>query len=292
MSQSSRKDYSALPPQSTYDHIKLYKSPAEVVSAIAVIAETKTQIKWYKLIIMGVMAGFFLGFGGTLSLRVAAGVNPEFYKLNPSMPGLIVGLFFPVGLCLVILIGSDLFTGNTMYFIIGIFQGRTTIYDLLFNWIISMLANYAGCVLYALLAYGMGTFSDPQYLTFIINWGSYKIYDDWYVLFLKAIACNMLVCFACYISIAAEDVGSKILGIWICISTFIASGYEHSIANIFFIHLSIIYGADIHYFDWLFKNFFPVTLGNIVGGSILVGAIYGFLYTDNIQFASKEKSIE
>jgi len=88
----------------------------------------------------------------------------------------------------------------------------------------------------------------------------------------------MLVCFACYIALAAEDVVSKIAGIWLAIATFIASSYEHSIANIFFVHLAMVYGAKINYIDWLAKNFVPCTLGNIVGGSIFVGLIYAFVY--------------
>lgn len=104
-----------------------------------------------------------------------------------------------------------------------------------------------GTVLMAAVAYGCGFFSSDPHLTYIHSIATGKVYSNWGVIFLKSIPCNFLVCAAIYVAIAAEDIPGKIIGMYLPISTFAAIGFEHSVANMYFIHAGLFYGADIGY---------------------------------------------
>src|SRR5690606_5485698 len=108
--------------------------------------------------------------------------------------------------------------------------------------------------------------------------GEYKVSQPFMVTLVKGIICNWMVALAMWIAYAAKDIAGKIIGIWFPIMAFVAMGFEHCVANMFFIPTAIFYGADISWFEFLFKNLLPVTIGNIIGGGLLVGTAYWYLY--------------
>jgi len=138
-------------------------------------------------------------------------------------------------------------TGNIMFMTVSLLSRRIVWSDLWKNWGFAFFGNYAGTVLMAAVAYGSGFYSADPHLSYIQSLGTGKVYANWGVLFLKAIPCNFLVCAAIYIGIAAEDIPGKIIGMYLPVATFAAIGFEHSVANMYFIHTAIFYGANINY---------------------------------------------
>jgi len=150
-------------------------------------------------------------------------------------------------LVLSFLVGAELFTANVLYMLVSLLSRKISFVDLGKLWGLSLLGNYAGAVIMAALALGCEFFTDNVYRAYVISLAETKVYSNWVLLFMKAIPCNVLVCIAIYIGISAEDILSKIIGIWIPITVFAAVGFEHSVANVFFVHLGIFYGGAIGY---------------------------------------------
>jgi len=140
------------------------------------------------------------------------------------------------------------------------------------------LGNWAGTVIMAGLAYTGNLFAEDPWKSFVITFAANKIEDSWSNNFIKSIPANMLVCLALYMGIAADDVVSKILGIWIPTMAFVVIGLDHSIANMFFVTSGVFYDDSLSYGKFCWNNLLPVTLGNIVGGSLLIGINYWYLY--------------
>ena len=254
--------------------------PKEIVHTIAAIGFSKTKIPLNKLFILALLAGFYIGIGGLLAITVGGGI-PEIQASNPGLQKFIFGAVFPLGLILVVVAGAELFTGNTALMVPGIIAKKLTYRDLFTNWVIVYLGNFLGSILLAyFFAYKTAVFSTAPWLDHVINIGTKKVTADTSVIFIKAIACNWLVCLAIWLSIAAKNLSGKILGIWFPIMGFVAMGFEHCVANMFFIPTAIFYGAPISWTDFMLNNLIPATLGNIVGGSIFVGMVYSYLYKE------------
>jgi formate/nitrite transporter len=147
----------------------------------------------------------------------------------------------------------------------------------------SYSGNLAGSLFVAFfLAYQSNLLNVPPWLSCVINISQEKVSQHFWVLLLRGIGCNWLVCLAIWLAIASDDVTGKILGIWFPIMAFVALGFEHYIANMFFIPLGIYYGAQVSWYQFFVVNLIPVTLGNIIGGSFFVGVIYWFVYESKI----------
>jgi len=197
-----------------------------------------------------------------------------------------------VGLIMIVLSGSDLFTSNVMFMLTAFLHRRCSIVDLLVNWVVSFFGNLAGMLFFMAIITGYGeVFSIPAYRTEVINFATMKcLVPQWHQIFLRAIGANWLVCFAVFISISSRDIASKIIAIWWPTMTFVALGLDHVVANMAFIPLSIFYGhPDIGVGLYIWKSMIPTTLGNIVGGGLFVGVVYWYLYltgdgSDNIKF--------
>jgi len=258
--------------------IMAYKAPYEIVKTVNQAGLIKARMSLSKTLILGFLAGAFIGFGGFLAIMVGGGI-PGIQSNNPGLQKFIFGAVFPVGLMLVVIAGSELFTGNTAVSIPGLLSGRITWYGWLKNLFLSYTGNLIGSLLIAyFLAYQTNLLGSAPWLDFIIRLSELKVYAGFWVLFLKGIGCNWLVCLSIWLAMASEEIAGKILGIWFPIMAFVALGFEHSIANMFFIPVGIFYGAHINGYQFVVGNLIPVTLGNIVGGSFFVGAIYWFVY--------------
>jgi len=158
------------------------------------------------------------------------------------------------------------------------FQRKVTIIDVLKNWGISIVGNYAGCILYALFILGLGSFASDPYLSVTVGTAEMKLQETFSQVFLKGIAMGFMISFAIFLAMAADDFVGKIVGAFIPVICFVVSGYEHSIANIFFFHMAMFLGGKIGYGNYLLYQFLPDILGNIIGGSVLVGVVYSVIY--------------
>jgi formate/nitrite transporter len=253
-----------------------FKKPSEIVEAACTISKAKTEASSLKLLVLGFLAGAYIAFGGTVAIATGKGITaPEWVGLSK----LIFGGTFPVGLMLVIIAGSELFTGNTALVPPGCYKGVSKWSGLIKNWALVYIGNFVGSVFVAYMCAGGGLFAKEPFLAAVRGIADGKVALTFAQAFWRGVGCNWLVCLAVWLAVAAEDIAGKILAIWFPIMAFVAIGFEHSVANMYFIPLGIFYGATKANWANLFTvNLLPVTLGNIVGGAFFVATIYWWLY--------------
>lgn len=244
-----------------------------------------------KLILLGILAGLYIGFGSHLYTVVTHDISKY---LGMGLSKFMGGSVFSVGLVLVVLAGAELFTGNSLMSI-SLFRRKITWFDLARNWSVVFSANFAGSILLVVIVYfgGLYKMGDFGVGTYALNIAVAKVNLGFLEAFLRGIACNILVVLAVWLAISGKDLVSKIAGIYFPIMAFVASGFEHSIANMYFIPMGLLLkgnaqvlsagglGHGVESLTWssfLINNLLPVTLGNIVGGAIFIGGIYYFVY--------------
>jgi formate/nitrite transporter len=255
-----------------------FKSPKEIVDAVTANGTNKAKLTWSKLLLLGFLAGMYIAFGGLLAIMVGSGV-PGIKATDPGLQKFIFGAVFPVGLVLVVIAGAELFTGNTALIIPPLLSRKISIKDTLKNWGGSYLGNLIGAVCLAyFFTYLTDLLATSPWLESTRAIAEAKVNQSFGVLLLKGIACNILVCLAVWMAVASDDIMSKIIAIWFPIMTFVTLGFEHSIANMFFIPTGIFYGAQVSWSQFFITNLLPVTIGNIIGGSLFVGALYWYVY--------------
>lgn len=251
-----------------------FATPKEIANDLLKVSQEKAGLSILRMILLGVLAGVYIGFGAQLSTMVTHDL-PEHLGLGFSR--FMAGSVFSVGLILVILCGAELFTGNCLT-LVGVLAGRVRAVRLLRNWFIVYFANFAGAlllvgVIYFSRTWTLGTLGNP-----IIQTATGKLALGFWEAFFRGIGCNWLVCLAVWLALAGKDSISKIAGIYFPIMAFVASGFEHSTANMYFIPIGLVLGAGSGWLRFLYGNLLPVTLGNIVGGALFVGGIYYLVY--------------
>jgi formate/nitrite transporter len=255
-----------------------YYSAKEIVEQVNGVAESKAQTPVAKTFVLALLAGGYIAMGGLLAIAVGGGL-PGLSANNPGIQKLLFGAVFPLGLILCAIAGAELFTGNTAYFIPGLLSGNRSFKSILKNWGIVYFGNFIGSIIVAFLfAYYTDMFAKDPWYSSAIHIGEYKTSAPFLKAMIKGIACNWMVALAMWLAYAAKDISGKILGIWFPIMAFVAMGFEHSVANMFFIPTAIFYGADITWTEFIFNNLIPVTIGNIIGGALFVGTSYWFIY--------------
>jgi formate/nitrite transporter len=268
-----------------------FKTPKEITDAIMVVGVAKSKLSWDKILVLGFLAGVYIAFGGALSQMVAGGYYANStYQGHPGIQKLLAGSVFPVGLMLVVIAGAELFTGNLACLIPGILTKKVTYRDWMKNWFWSYLGNFIGSVFVAyFLIYLPDVFSLDPWNTYVKNVALKKIELGWGVNVLRAVGCNWLVCLAVWLSAGAHDIGGKILAIWFPIMAFVTLGFEHVIANMYFVPLGLMYGVDKTFWEYIGLSLIPSTIGNIIGGSLMVGGIYFYIYVLDDHLAEEKK---
>ena len=256
-----------------------FKSPVDTAKAISATAGAKNSANIVNVILLSFLAGAYIAFGGLLAIIASAGMLKAGAPVG--LEKFVFGAVFPVGLIIVVLAGSELFTGNVMFMTIGVLDGSASVGGLAKNWVLSWVFNFVGALFVAyVLAYMGGLFpADSAFATKATSVATAKVGLAWDQAFIRAIGCNWLVCLAVWLANASDDVIGKIFGIWFPIMAFVTIGFEHSVANMFFIPLGMFLGAQgVNWSTIIVNNLIPVTLGNIVGGAIFVACIYWFTY--------------
>jgi formate/nitrite transporter len=252
-----------------------FKSPVDTAKAIAATAGAKNSAKITNVILLSFLAGAYIAFGGLLAIVASAG-----FKEPAGLAKFIFGAVFPVGLIIVVLAGSELFTGNVMFMTLGVLDGKATLGGLTKNWVLSWIFNFVGALFVAyVLAYMGGIVAKGPFLSKAVTVATGKVVGmDWTTAIIRGIGCNWLVCLAVWLANASDDITGKILGIWFPIMAFVCIGFEHSVANMFFIPLGWFCGAHISWYYIITANLIPVTIGNIIGGALFVACIYWYTY--------------
>jgi nitrite transporter NirC len=240
----------------------------------------KAKVNFFKssplrYFLAALLAGAFVGFGIVLIFSIGA----PFAAISSPAVKILMGVSFGIALTLVIIAGSELFTGLNMTMILGTMAKTTTIMDLIKIWVVSYIGNLLGSVGLAFLIAKAGLLNNPAFLKFITATASTKMHAPLSELFVKGILCNMLVCLAVWMSMRVKEDTAKMIAIFWCLFAFIACGYEHSIANMTLLSIPLMGPHDPMVISWggFVRNLIPVSLGNIVGGGILIGAVYGFI---------------
>ncbi len=254
----------------------------------------KANTGWLDQLVLGVLAGAFIALGAvfaTLSTAGTTGVLPF------GIVRILFGLAFSLGLILVIVGGAELFTGNNLI-VMAFSSGKVSLAALLRNWVVVYIGNFAGSVATALFVF-LGrhyTFGGGSVGLSALNIGEAKTSLDFVQAIALGIMCNALVCMAVWLCFSARSTSDKILSIIPPIAGFAAAGFEHSVANMYFIPEALLikfYGvpsffeaikktpADFPHLtleNFVVGNLLPVTIGNIIGGAVMVGLVYWFVY--------------
>ena len=260
--------------------------PQEMATRAEYLGVRKSEAPTLTLFTLAILAGAFIGLGAMLATTAAAGTSGT---LPYGVARILIGLVFSLGLILVIVGGAELFTGNNLI-VMAWASGKVTSYALLRNWIIVYIGNFVGSVATAAMV-----FLGKQYLfgggavgLAALGIANGKVHLGFIQAIALGVLCNALVCLAVWLSYSARSVVDKISAIIFPITAFVAAGFEHSIANMYFIPLGLMIKAldpaftagtdlDLSGLTWgafLINNLLPVTIGNIIGGAVLVGAVY------------------
>ena len=256
-------------------------APKEIAIKVETVGVTKAHMATLPLVMLGLLAGAFIGLGGLLFVIVKSDASLSF-----ATSQLLGGFVFCLGLILVIIAGAELFTGNNLLAMAWA-DGQITTHEVLRNWLWVCAANFVGTTGLALLVYlsGHTHMNGGAVGATVLKIALNKQNLVWHEAFFRGVLCNVLVCMAVWMAMAGRSVVDKVLAIVFPITAFVAAGFEHSIANMYFMQLALI----IQYFEpasagnaltvvGMLGNLLPVILGNLVGGSVFVGLVYHLIY--------------
>jgi formate/nitrite transporter len=248
--------------------------PAQVARLVEQVGVRKATLPAVQTLALGVLAGAFIAFGAMAFTLAMTGSGAG---LGPAR--LLGGLAFSLGLILVVIGGAELFTGNNLI-VMAWAERKVTSRQLLRNWALVYFANLAGALGSALMMSWSGalTLGDGAVALTAIRIAEAKVALGFGQAFWRGVLCNVLVCLAVWLCFAAHDVAGKILAIVFPIAAFVALGFEHSVANMYLLPIGWLAGAKAVTLAGCLGNLVPVTLGNIVGGGLLVAAVYWLIY--------------
>ncbi|MEH7335422.1 formate/nitrite transporter family protein [Neobacillus drentensis] len=254
--------------------------PMEQVINLALKKKKILDESLIKYLIRAALSGIYIGFGIMVSFRLGEG----FFDIHSPVASLMTSIFFGIALVLIIYGGSELFTGNTMYFTVSTLNKQTSWKDTLQNWIACYTGNLIGAVFFALLVLYSGIFSSLENSQLLMETAAHKMEYSTMELFFRAILCNWVVCLAVWIPLHVKGDGGKIAVMMLLVFAFVASGFEHSVANMVTFSLALILPhPETITLGGAFHNLIPVTIGNIIGGGLFVGGTYVFLSTTSNQ---------
>ena len=268
-----------------------FYSPSKIAYEVVKIGKAKTNLSISRMILLGILAGAFIGIGSQLAVMVTFDMQKY---LGAGFSRFIFGSVFSVGLILVVIAGGELFTGNSLL-MVGVLSREVSLKKMIRSWFWVYLANFFGSLLLVWLIFESGLWKANNFMVGAdaLNIANVKVNLSWCEAFTRGVGCNWLVCLAIWLSMASKDITGKILGIYFPVMAFVALGFEHCIANMFFIPMGLLLKNDIDILTvsglasrlsnltlqgFFVNNLIPVTLGNIIGGSFFVAFIYWFLY--------------
>lgn len=269
-----------------------FHQPSEVIDKNIELATAKAKLHVGQMLLLGIIAGMFIGFGGAASNVATYGFT------DIGTARLVKGLIFPVGLMMIVFVGGELFTGNCLM-IMATMEKRISWGAMNRNLVIVYIANLLGAFMVSALVMlsGQLNYSNGALGAYTINIAVGKVAITPLEGITSGILCNILVCLAILMAGAAKDITGKIWAIFFPILTFVVSGYEHCVANMYYMISGIlastnpsyvakaeeIYGitqdqiASLNVIGSL-RNLIPVTIGNIIGGAIFVGLIFAWVH--------------
>jgi formate/nitrite transporter len=287
----------------------VFHPPVQIVAKAGDAGKYKTGLPWWNMMLRGFMSGSYIAMGGALATVCSTGIMAtdatlRYGTASAGFSQLILGAVFPVGLIITVLTGAELFTGDAMLAPMAAFVHKISWMNVLNLWVFVYLGNLIGSVWYAyLMAYGPFSTWDAAGAATVTAFGtraiaiavaktSYVGTAGMWSAFLKAIGCNWLVNLGILLGICADDLIGKFFGIWFPIMAFVSSGFEHSIANMYFIPAGILtqgliidtskWNLALNWVSMWTSNLIIVTIGNIVGALFFVAVIYWVAFRKEI----------
>lgn len=259
-------------------------APAAIEAKTEAAGVTKANLPVAQAFLLAMFAGAFIAFGGLFFTVFLSDST-----LGWGAQRVVGGLCFCLGLVLVLVCGAELFTGNSLM-VCALKSKKITLVQMLKAWVVVWLGNFAGALFIVFLVYMAGIYklNGEAVANSMVSVAAGKVTIDWLTIFFRGILCNIFVCLAVWIGTAGKTVVDKVVGILLPIAAFVACGFEHCVANMYFLPMGAVmhacgYGADVVGADALNAagiafNLSAATLGNIVGGAVLVALGYWFIY--------------
>ncbi|KAK9465941.1 Formate/nitrite transporter-domain-containing protein [Lipomyces arxii] len=271
---STNNDQELPKPISTSDHLDADDAAKLLLST----GVSKAYQRIDHAIVRNFIGGALVSVGGMLTLLVKGGCN-GLEESNPAIVQILLGLVFPVGLAMSTLTGGELSTGNVLFLVIALLQRKIPIWRAVTCFTVSFLGNLAGSLFYLIISHFGHILSAEPYRAGTIIFANDKVLvPSGITVFVRAIGCNWLICIGVYNAFLSRTVVSRVISIWIPIFTFVAVGFENSVANMFLVPMGMINGSPISVGLFIWKSLILSTLGNMVGGGFFVGALYWYLY--------------
>lgn len=257
-------------------------TPEQILEQSLDVSKKKVQKSFLSSFLLGVLAGAFIGFGALFYTIIKSDSTYSF-----ATKQVLGGFVFSVGLILVVVAGAELFTGNNLI-AIGWAEKKVSTQQMMRNWLIIFFSNLLGAVSLAVLVYLSGhvSMNDGEVAYTYLKMADAKCTLPFSTAFFRGVLCNILVCLGVWMAMGGKTVTDKILAIIFPITLFVAAGFEHSIANLFIIPLGLIIQNFSEYhivsenltIAGMVNNIIAVVLGNILGGSVMVGLMYHFIF--------------
>jgi formate transporter len=259
-------------------------SPKEITEKVESVGVTKARLPILPTLMLGVLAGGFIGLGALYFALVVSDAQLSF-----GIARVLGGVAFSLGLILVVVAGAELFTGNNLL-VMAWADRKITTAEMLRNWVLVYVSNAVGAIGLAVVVY-LSHHADMNQGAVGLEYvkiAAGKTALPFWEAFFKGVLCNLLVCLAVWLALAGRSVTDKVLAIVFPISAFVAAGFEHCVANMYLIPLGIFLKDSVAAttnintasLDWsgFIGNLIPVTLGNIIGGSVMVALVYYLIY--------------
>lgn len=260
---------------------KRFLTPAETTQLISENGRRVLNQPFGRTLVLSLLAGAYIAFGAELATVVTSDATEHF---GLGLSRLLGGSVFSLGLMLVVICGAELFTGNSMLAKTAL-NGQLAWLRIAENWTVVILGNLIGALFFAWLMFQSELWQAGRIAEHAVAIAAAKCDLSFSVALVRGILCNWLVCLAVFMAAAARDIPGKILACYVPIMAFVASGYEHSVANMYFIPIGLMLkgelGLQLPALTWssfFVNNLIPVTLGNILGGVIFVAGAYWFVY--------------
>lgn len=241
-------------------------TPAELCESFYGVGERKAGLPLGRMLVLAIFGGMFIALAGVASTWASMLVE------NLSIKRLIAGCVFPAGLAMVVLTGAELFTGNNLM-TIALLEKRITLKAMLRNWVVVYLGNFIGAAAIAAMAAWGGVFAGNEAV--LVSAAAGKVLP-FGAAFFRGVLCNILVCLGVLMAGAGKDASGKVIALFFPVAAFVMAGYEHCVANMYYFTVALFADGSAVTLGELLGNMIPVTLGNIVGGGLVLGA--GFWY--------------
>ena len=269
-------------------------SPAMIAEKTVSTGIQKANYSTFKTFLLAFMAGIFVAFGSLIATTATSGAKDI---LPYGLIRLITGLTFSFALMMVLIAGSELFTGNILL-VMAILEKKLTWMKMIRNWGVVYLGNLVGSIFMAAMVFGGGQYLQGHGIVGlnVLNIAETKTSLGWMQALILGVLCNLLVCLGVWMASSGKTTTDKILAVIPPITVFAAAGFEHSVANMYFIPMGLLvkhFGTPAFFvsigqvpsdfshltiFNFLFNNLLPVTIGNIIGGGVFIGVFYWWVY--------------